>query len=189
MHDRRKLVDGETVSQDMDISPGDSTPTSETSYSHTPARDVNSSVNTVLLANALPRLASHPIATTAAASFSPTSSSLSISSSAPPTAVTTSNVPGPPPTNLRVITQTKISESGDTLSPQKPTVVAPIQSNLTPLQVDTTMGSNAGEGPPTPTHSETQDGIDARKSKLFHLSFRKFPLWKPCGKLISFCFQ
>ncbi|KAL0280517.1 UNVERIFIED_CONTAM: hypothetical protein PYX00_001786 [Menopon gallinae] len=145
MHDRRKLVDGETVSQDMDISPGDSTPTSETSYSHTPARgDVNSSVNTVLLANALPRLASHPIATTAAASFSPTSSSLSISSSAPPTA-------------------TKISESGDTLSPQKPTVVAPIQSSLTPLQVDTTMGSNAGEGPPTPTHSETQDGIDARK--------------------------
>lgn len=165
IHDRRKIVDGEIVSQDMDISPGDSTPTSETSYSHTPSRgDGNTSAAPVLLANALPRLASHPIAATATASFSPTSSSLSITSSAPPTAVTTSNVPGPP-ANLRVLTQAKISEQIDASSPQKPPVVTPpVQTILPPLQVDTTMApAAAGEGPPTPTHSETLDGVDVRK--------------------------
>lgn len=47
----------------MDISPGDSTPTSETSYSHssTPtAQTQNVADGPVLLANVLPRLASHP---------------------------------------------------------------------------------------------------------------------------------
>ena len=45
----------------MDISPGDSTPTSEASYSHssTPTTQQNND-GPVLLANALPRLASHP---------------------------------------------------------------------------------------------------------------------------------
>lgn len=186
IHDRRKIVDGEIVSQDMDISPGDSTPTSETSYSHTPSRgDGNSTVAPVLLANALPRLASHPIAATATASFSPTTSSLSITSSAPPTAVTTSNVPGPP-ANLRVLTQAKISEQVDASSPQKPPVVTPpVQTILPPLQVDTTMApAAAGEGPPTPTHSETLDGVDVRKSK-FNMNFL-FSV--PYAIKITFCF-
>lgn len=51
----------ETENQDMDISPGDSTPTSEASYSHssTPTT-VPQNEGPVLLAAALPRLASHP---------------------------------------------------------------------------------------------------------------------------------
>lgn len=46
----------------MDISPGDSTPTSETSYSHssTPTTQPQGSDGPILLANALPRLSSHP---------------------------------------------------------------------------------------------------------------------------------
>lgn len=53
-------------SQDMDISPGDSTPTSEASYSHssTPTAQIIGTDGPVLLANALPRLASHPIVPT-----------------------------------------------------------------------------------------------------------------------------
>lgn len=44
----------------MDISPGDSTPTSEASYSHTSTPIAQINDGPVLLANALPRLASHP---------------------------------------------------------------------------------------------------------------------------------
>lgn len=36
---------------------------------------------------------------------------------------------------------------------------------MAPLKVDTSGAVIPGEGPPTPTHSETQDCIDARKSK------------------------
>lgn len=177
IYDRRKAMDGEITSQDMDISPGGSTPTSETNYGHTTSRgEGNPTLTNVLLANALPRLASHPIVTSATTSFSPTSSSLSVSSNAPPTAVTTSNVPGPPVGNLRVITQTKITEQSDVASPQKQSVVqTPVQSSLPPLQVDTTMAAAVtGEGPPTPTHSETQDTVDPRKSKCLHGSLNFF---------------
>lgn len=53
----------------MDISPGDSTPTSEVSYggggnnssSQLPTNEPNTTLGPVLLANALPRLISHPI--------------------------------------------------------------------------------------------------------------------------------
>ncbi|XP_071442694.1 WW domain-containing adapter protein with coiled-coil homolog isoform X1 [Hetaerina americana] len=83
-HDRRKHLE-EPQAQDMDISPGDSTPTSETSYSHTPtsgATDIaqgSAGAGTagnppLLLAAALPRLISHP--------STPTSSSSTPSSSA-----------------------------------------------------------------------------------------------------------
>lgn len=46
----------------MEISPGDSTPTSEASYSHssTPTTQLQNNDGPVLLANALPRLVSHP---------------------------------------------------------------------------------------------------------------------------------
>lgn len=48
--------------QDMDISPGDSTPTSEASYSHssTPTTQQPNHDGPVLLSNVLPRLACHP---------------------------------------------------------------------------------------------------------------------------------
>lgn len=36
---------------------------------------------------------------------------------------------------------------------------------MAPLKVDTS-GNVTNEGPPTPTHSETQDCIDARKREL-----------------------
>lgn len=51
----------ETENPDMDISPGDSTPTSEASYSHssTPTA-IPQNEGPVLLSAALPRLASHP---------------------------------------------------------------------------------------------------------------------------------
>lgn len=44
---------------------------------------------------------------------------------------------------------------------------------MAPLKVDTS-GNVTNEGPPTPTHSETQDCIDARKCKTlthFHRLF------------------
>ena len=38
-------------------------------------------------------------------------------------------------------------------------------SSLQPLKVDTSNTTSIGEGPPTPTHSESQDCVDARKCK------------------------
>ena len=262
----------------MEICSGDSTPTSETSYSHshTPTPhsglipsvvDGNISTNNgsltgpgpVLLANALPRLASHP----PPSQPSPTSSGpirlsyqggpQGVSSGVtpcvppgvpppclppgvplagipppgvPPTGVLPPGVPppGPPPPGLLaglppgvppgaptaaasvgvpstvsaipVISSTppasvsspcnppvtlanlphllsQITQSQDTLSPQK--ALKTIQSILSaqsstpgpapgspPLVVDTSH-TGLGDGPPTPTHSETQDCVDARK--------------------------
>ncbi|KAG8038153.1 hypothetical protein G9C98_006478 [Cotesia typhae] len=106
--DRDDMCGGERQSQDMDISPGDSTPTSET---QTSLHDTMPQ-GPVLLATALPRLSSHP------------------------------------PTSLPSITG-KLSSSPTTHSSQP---------------VDTSGNVNStNEGPPTPTHSETQDCIDARK--------------------------
>lgn len=57
---RKQSIESESAlqsstTQDMDISPGDSTPTSETEQ-----QQPQNSVGPVLLANALPRLISHP---------------------------------------------------------------------------------------------------------------------------------
>lgn len=64
----RKQSEENTIqtTQDMDISPGDSTPTSEVSYggnnsSTLTSNEQNTTMGPVLLANALPRLISHPI--------------------------------------------------------------------------------------------------------------------------------
>lgn len=38
-------------------------------------------------------------------------------------------------------------------------------SQMQPLKVDTSNNATLGEGPPTPTHSESQDYVDARKGK------------------------
>lgn len=40
---------------------------------------------------------------------------------------------------------------------------------LQPLKVDTNNTTSIGEGPPTPTHSESQDCVDARKCKYFQV--------------------
>lgn len=53
---------------------------------------------------------------------------------------------------------------------------------MAPLKVDTT-GNTTIEGPPTPTHSETQDCIDARKSKCNYISSTFFSVDFTCDKL------
>nr|CAD7201271.1 unnamed protein product [Timema douglasi] len=170
-HDRRKHLDGESQAQDMDISPGDSTPTSETSYSgHAVSGGVTEQQQhhsgPVLLAAALPRLASHP------PSSLPLRYPGMLGSSSPP--------PAPPPVTLaslpRLLSQIA-SEQAE--SPQKAlqtiqTLLLSRQVSLDAsslacqqhspqLTVDTSGGPALGEGPPTPTHSESQDCIDARK--------------------------
>ncbi|PNF20827.1 hypothetical protein B7P43_G12073 [Cryptotermes secundus] len=253
VHDRRKHLDGESQAQDMDISPGDSTPTSETSYTHTPTsrgtshqqqqpapqtqpqaqqqqqtqaqvseHHKSNTTGPVLLANALPHLISHPhISTpTSTASLAPgrnlyqpsgKSSTQQIPSPVQQSSAssTPSMVPAPlqgsvaatgPPVSLAnlsrllsQITGAKNLEQPE-LSPQKA-----LQTNQTalllsrqvslepgtvgtgggggstglnnqhpsqplqPLKVDTTNNTSIGEGPPTPTHSESQDCVDARK--------------------------
>lgn len=63
---RKQSEENIQTTQDMDISPGDSTPTSEVSYggnnsSQLTANEQNTTMGPVLLANALPRIISHPI--------------------------------------------------------------------------------------------------------------------------------
>ncbi|XP_067002943.2 WW domain-containing adapter protein with coiled-coil homolog isoform X2 [Anabrus simplex] len=248
VHDRRKHMDGESQAQDMDISPGDSTPTSETSYTHTPTGSGSSTQQQqqlqqqqvqqqplqqqqqlpavsaaepvpVLLANALPRLASHPphhiphmaspagrgvyqqpgksstpVTTPQVASPGQQSSQQSPAATPsmvppPQAAITTSNAPGPPvtlaslPRLLSQITGTKgmpsieqvealqnihtvlILSQQASLEHGQGNTQHPPQMPMQPLKVDTTgaNGVTLGEGPPTPTHSESQDCVDARK--------------------------
>ncbi|KAF5300978.1 hypothetical protein FQR65_LT09022 [Abscondita terminalis] len=176
----RKYSDDNMQSmQDMDISPGDSTPTSEVSYTHQPAltqpsnMDQNS-VGPVLLANALPRLVSHPIQvpSTPTPTSRPEASPLANVSTPvmvpPPSSVTTSNAPGPPvalttlPRNLSQVPTTPESSEGKTLQTIHNVLVMTRQTSgesahTHPLTVDTNHNGPMGEGPPTPTHSETAD--------------------------------
>ncbi|XP_076646134.1 WW domain-containing adapter protein with coiled-coil wacky isoform X3 [Halictus rubicundus] len=162
----------ERQAQDMDISPGDSTPTSEplTSCTHDPLPQ-----GPVLLATALPRLTSHPPSTpqTPGKLSSPTQQQQG-----------NSNAPGPPVSlaNLpRLLSQITGNKEQPDITPQKALqtlqtaaiLLSRQQSSsgdrnnsgndvMVPLKVDTS-GIVTSEGPPTPTHSETQDCIDARK--------------------------
>ncbi|XP_050580948.1 WW domain-containing adapter protein with coiled-coil homolog isoform X4 [Bombus affinis] len=160
----------ERQAQDMDISPGDSTPTSEplTSCTHDPLPQ-----GPVLLATALPRLTSHPPST-------PQTTPGKLNS---PTQQGNSNAPGPPVSlaNLpRLLSQITGNKEQPDITPQKAlqtlqtaAILLSRQSAsgdrnnsgndvMVPLKVDTS-GNVTNEGPPTPTHSETQDCIDARK--------------------------
>lgn len=274
------ILAGEAQSQDMEICSGDSTPTSETSYSHShtptphtglipPVADGNISTNNgsltgpgpVLLANALPRLASHPPpsqpspnssgpirlsyqggpqgvsqgvppglppcvppgvpppgvpppgvpppgipppgvpplgipghppgapppgmppgvppgvpSAATSAGIPSTVSAIPVISSTPPASVSS---PCNPPVTLANLPHllSQITQSQDT-APQK--ALKTIQTILSaqsstsgpalgsvsegPLVVDTSH-TGLGDGPPTPTHSETQDCVDARKRK------------------------
>ncbi|XP_071874455.1 WW domain-containing adapter protein with coiled-coil wacky isoform X2 [Bombus fervidus] len=165
----REEVGVERQAQDMDISPGDSTPTSEplTSCTHDPLPQ-----GPVLLATALPRLTSHPPSTPQ------TPGKLNS-----PTQQGNSNAPGPPVSlaNLpRLLSQITGNKEQPDITPQKAlqtlqtaAILLSRQSAsgdrnnsgndvMVPLKVDTS-GNVTSEGPPTPTHSETQDCIDARK--------------------------
>ncbi|XP_046734730.1 WW domain-containing adapter protein with coiled-coil isoform X1 [Diprion similis] len=166
----REEVGVERQAQDMDISPGDSTPTSEplTSSTHDTLPQ-----GPVLLATALPRLTSHP----------PSTPQTPGKLSSPTQQQGNSNAPGPPVSlvNLpRLLSQITGNKEQPDITPQKAlqTIQTAIMLSrqqsgssdrgnggndvMAPLKVDTT-GNVASEGPPTPTHSETQDCIDARK--------------------------
>lgn len=146
--------------QDMDISPGDSTPTSEVNYSHGgPAQQPGpdpAAMGPVLLATALPRLISHPHIPTTPTTIQPESSPLNNPQSTPsmvppPACVTTSNAPGPPH-----------GPEGSTLLLGRPVVSGDNGVHSQPLAVDTNHLGPPVEGPPTPTHSEI---VDCSKGK------------------------
>ncbi|KAF5306058.1 hypothetical protein FQA39_LY09036 [Lamprigera yunnana] len=176
---RKYSEDNMQSMQDMDISPGDSTPTSEVSYTHQPISlqpsnlDQNS-VGPVLLATALPRLVSHPMqvpSTPTPTSRLETSPLANVSTPVmvpPPSSVTTSNAPGPPisltalPRNLSQVPTTPESNDNKSLQTIHNVLVMTRQTSgesahVHPLIVDTNHNGPLVEGPPTPTHSETPD--------------------------------
>lgn len=147
--------------QDMDISPGDSTPTSEVSYGNNAPQPTNeqNTMGPVLLANALPRLISHPIHVPSTPAGRPEASPQSTSALMPvPATITTSNAPGPPSalaTLPRIMSQTTPS---DNIEKNSHSLQRPGDSAVhTSLSIDTNHSGTVVEGPPTPTHSETPD--------------------------------
>lgn len=163
----RKHVDENVQStQDMDISPGDSTPTSEMNYSHLTGISQGSNVEQnpvgpVLLATALPRLISHPMHLPSTPnSTQPESSPLANQQSTPsmvppPTTVTTSNAPGPPINHNTHLVSSSPIENDNKLHRQSSHLDGSVHSQ--PLTVETNHTGAVPEGPPTPTHSETPD--------------------------------
>ncbi|KAJ8966597.1 hypothetical protein NQ317_015428 [Molorchus minor] len=153
----------QSTQQDMDISPGDSTPTSEVSYGNNSSQQTNeqNTMGPVLLANALPRLISHPIHVPSTPITRPEASPQSTASVMPVTStITTSNAPGPP-SNLtalpRIMSQTTPTDNADK---NLHGLQRPGDSAVhTSLSVDTNHTGTVVEGPPTPTHSETSDCI------------------------------
>lgn len=162
-----------SAAQDMDISPGDSTPTSEVSYSagsahQTPVVVEQPVMGPVLLANALPRLSSHPTSTPSATplltqsqpNLLTTPTLLSAAPSLHCNALGTPTIAVSPPQNVPIVSQ----QSG-TNAPGPPLGLG--QSRLgsldgeskktEPLTIDTNQAGVGGDGPPTPTHSEVPD--------------------------------
>ncbi|XP_033224275.1 WW domain-containing adapter protein with coiled-coil homolog isoform X1 [Belonocnema kinseyi] len=170
----REEVGVERQAQDMDISPGDSTPTSEplTSSVHDQMPQ-----GPVLLATALPRLTSHPSTTPQATAKLGSPTQQHGNSNAPGPPVSLANLP-------RILSQITGHKEQPDITPQKALqtlqtaiMLSRQQSGsgdrerdrlnsandvMAPLKVDTS-GNVTSEGPPTPTHSETQDCIDVRK--------------------------
>lgn len=181
-HDpRRKHAsqDGDIQStQDMDISPGDSTPTSEVSYVHTPSTSAPCATATseelhtsqpVLLATALPRLQQACTTTVAA---SPSLDHLVPSMVPPPIGGAPScNTPGPPLQSAsitalpRLMAQPK-SLDGDANGERDPGKALQMLGQRS-ASVD---ADHVNDGPPTPTHSETPDCLDPRKRKYIGVS-------------------
>ncbi|KAK9878006.1 hypothetical protein WA026_020218 [Henosepilachna vigintioctopunctata] len=176
----RKHSDENThTTQDMDISPGDSTPTSEMSYNNTSNQAVqeqSTPTGPILLATALPRLISHPIYVTPTPGRSESSPQSTPSVIPVPTTVTVANTPGPPvigggltvlprnpsqtPTieNQNVQNIDKNVHSSISNLQRPPISLVDNSAVITSLSVDTTNHTGTVvEGPPTPTHSETPD--------------------------------
>lgn len=152
-------VQSASSAQDMDISPGDSTPTSEVSYgpssAHQPPLVVEQPViGPVLLANALPRLSSHPTTTPIGllATSAPSHSAGN--------ALATSGVGvSPPPQNATITSQPGAANAP---GPPGSSRLCPADGDCKkaePLCVDTSQngGGVACDGPPTPTHSEVPE--------------------------------
>lgn len=172
------MDDNVQLTQDMDISPGDSTPTSEVNYNHstTTAQNLNIETNAtgpVLLATALPRLISHPLHVPSTPNSSQPESSPAQSTPSmvpPPASVTTSNAPGPPVTlNTHLSTAISSSPIDNSNSLQLSRQVSHTDIPV-PLSVDTNHMGPLPEGPPTPTHSETPDC--AKGTFFLNLTFR-----------------
>lgn len=162
--------------QDMDISPGDSTPTSEMSYGNNLPSMTNeqNTLGPVLLANALPKLISHPtlqqqhtpstpVGRTGGGQTAESSPQCSTpSSTILPNTIITSNAPGPPnilSTSLsRILTQqttSNLTENNDKSLHGLQRNTGDSAVHTTSLSVDTNhSGTVSTEGPPTPTHSE-----------------------------------
>ncbi|XP_071054851.1 WW domain-containing adapter protein with coiled-coil homolog isoform X2 [Onthophagus taurus] len=166
---RKHSDDNAQATQDMDISPGDSTPTSEVSYcqgsggSHQIPVDQNSH-GPVLLANALPRLISHPIhlpstPTTTRPESSPLGNPQSTPSMMPTTSssVTTANTPGPPTAMQESQSDPKIQTIHSNIIMNRQVVAGDNSVHTQLLTVDTNHSGPVIEGPPTPTHSESSD--------------------------------
>lgn len=222
-------------SQDMDISPGDSTPTSETSYSRTPnavpatgagvdhhhhhhhsahthASSINRPVHHAVPppAPATPQrgfpggskhnATSLPNTQQASPSSTPTSSAAPMSLASLPRLLSQITAAGSkgldqsdlsPQKALQTIhTALMLSRQvsmepgaasastatapafGDTNNHHGLNALSASTSNAqAPLKVDTSNNSAGGEGPPTPTHSESQDYQDTRKGEIL---FRRF---------------
>ncbi|XP_050300712.1 WW domain-containing adapter protein with coiled-coil homolog isoform X2 [Anthonomus grandis grandis] len=144
-----------SAAQDMDISPGDSTPTSEVSYgansTQAPIVVEQPVMGPVLLANALPRLSSHQPPSTSAASAAPTlATPPPLLSGATPTVVSGTS---PPPMST---SQTAATTSGAPcpLLSSSVSLSTATTDKPEPLTVDTSQTTMGGDGPPTPTHSE-----------------------------------
>lgn len=184
--------------QDMDISPGDSTPTSELSYGNslpsTMANEQNTQLGPVLLANALPKLISHPTiqhssGTTGrggggtTADSSPKCSTPSILPIV--NTITTSNAPGPPlgllPTALSRISASNVADSNDKNLHGLQRNVGDSAVHTISLSVDTNhSGTVCTDGPPTPTHSEIPECV---KGSCLRLCFSQ-----KCARFVIFLF-
>ncbi|XP_065339307.1 WW domain-containing adapter protein with coiled-coil isoform X2 [Cloeon dipterum] len=205
-HDRRKHTVDE--SQDMDISPGDSTPTSETSYSRTTPNAATATEHH----HAHSRLGGHHTVVTSTPATPQRgfpggkqqhAAPPQASPSSTPTSTATQQMSlASLPRLLSQITGSKGLGDQSELSPQKALQsLQTIQTLLSrqvsleqpgfdtnnhhslnslsatssaagvastsasqPLKVDTSSGAAPAEGPPTPTHSESQDYQDPRKA-------------------------
>lgn len=168
---RKHSEDNVQSSQDMDISPGDSTPTSEISYcpsgvTVSSGQLEQTTLGPVLLATALPRLISHPHVISnpiVQADSSPLVNPQSTPSIVPPpTCVTTSNAPGPPtnthmtqiPSTLDIVDS---KSNVNSLLSTRPLTSGDTTVHSQSLTVEINHIGPTVEGPPTPTHSESVD--------------------------------
>lgn len=195
-HDpRRKHVsqDGDIQStQDMDISPGDSTPTSEVSYVHTPSTSGPSSapsatatsedVHTINLATALPRLQQTPNMTATSVSASPSLEHPPSMVPPPAGGAPSCNTPGPPLQSASVTALPRLMAQPKSLDVDANGERDPGKTlQMLGQRSASVDGDHITDGPPTPTHSETPDCLDPRKQLLSQVSSAAVVTSPPVG--------